>query len=215
MNAKVYQQRWDFILPYIQGKNVLDIGPAELVGTVNQEKIDRWLHGKIALEAASLVGVEQNIQQINVLNALGYDIREGDAENFSLSERFDIIVAGELIEHLSNPGCFLENVRKHLVPGGKLILTTPNRFSIIAIYKILRTGKVPVYQKPIAKHVLYFDSDSLRSLLERHGFSKIGIDYCAWVDYPKSGWIGWIVKLTSYFRPVMLSTLLAVAEFDG
>ena len=38
----------------------------------------------------------------NVLKK-GYNIIKGNAEIFDFEEEFDIIIAGELIEHLSNP----------------------------------------------------------------------------------------------------------------
>lgn len=41
--------------------------------------------------------------------------------------KFDIIVATELLEHLDNPGSFLEICKKLLKENGKIILTTPNK----------------------------------------------------------------------------------------
>jgi len=56
----VYENRWDFIWPYVESRRVLDIGPAELVGTVNRENLDRWIHGKITKVVSSLYGLEKN-----------------------------------------------------------------------------------------------------------------------------------------------------------
>ena len=211
-----YQTRWEFILPHVEKKSVLDIGPAELVGTLNQEKLDRWIHGKISDVAARLIGLEKNLEQVSILAGMGYDIRGGDAEGFDLREQYDVVVAGELIEHLSNPGRFLDRVRKHLVEEGKLLLTTPNRYSILSLYSVIRSGNVPTYRKPIAKHVAFFDADSLSSLLKRHGFDNIQIDYCKWVGNPKpSRRIRWIVECANMYRPVLLPVLLAVASKTG
>lgn len=207
----VFENRWDFVRPYVENKRVLDVGPAELVGTINKEKFDRWIHGKIAKVASSLSGLEKNPEQVRALAGMGYNISEGDAEAFNLNKEFDVVFAGELIEHLSNPGRFLECAKNHLGNGGKVVLTTPNRFSILSFYHVIRTGRVPTYRKPIAKHVLFFDEDSMRSLLERHGFQRIWIGYCKLVGMPSKNPIArFLVELSGRYRPKLLPVLLAV-----
>ncbi len=211
----IYASRWEFLEPRIRGRAVLDVGPAELVGTVNRDKMDHWLHGRMSRAATRLVGLEANAEQIAPLRALGYDLRLGDAETFSLGEKFEAIVAGELIEHLSNPGLFLDRARDHLLPAGRLLLTTPNRFSILANYRLLRTGRVPRYEKDLAKHVAYFDSDALGSLLERHGFRVEEVAYCQWVGKPSGGRLArGLVRWASRWRPAALPTLMMVASSD-
>lgn len=68
----VYETRWDFIRRYVENKRVLDIGPAELVGTVNRNKFDRWIHRKIAEVAESLVGLEKSAEQVHALCDRGF-----------------------------------------------------------------------------------------------------------------------------------------------
>lgn len=209
---RIFTYRWDFLRPLVEGKEVLEVGPAELVGTVNRQKRQRWIHGRIAEVAKRLVGIEVSEEQVDALRAEGFDIRLGDAENFDLGEAFDVIVAGELIEHLSNPGLFLDRARSHLRPGGILALTTPNRYSAQSILAVLLTGAHPPYRKQLTKHVAYFDGDSLPALLERHGFHNVTVSYCKWVGAESSSWRErTFVELVSRFRPTMLSTLLAKA----
>ena len=208
-----YRTRWDFIRPYVENKKVLDIGPAELIGTVHRFKEARWLHGKIASVATEVIGLEINEEQVDALRDMGYDIRLGDAESFYLGETFDVVVAGELIEHLSNPGKFLECARRHLRPNGVLLLTTPNRFSALAFLKVLRRNQVPSYDKPIAKHVIYFDEDSDKNLLTRYGFSDIIIAYYEAVgDPPKDFRTQLLNAFLRRYRPVLLSGLLVSAR---
>jgi SAM-dependent methyltransferase len=210
---KVFRTRWAFIETYVVKKTVLDIGPAELVGTVHRAKEERWLHKKTASVATRVVGLEINEEQISALRGMGYDVRLGDAEGFDLDERFDVVLAGELIEHLSNPGRFLECARRHLYPDGILLLTTPNRFSAIAFLKALRRNQIPVYGKPIAKHVMCFDEDTIRSLLIRHGFSDISVDYYESVGASPTAYkIRLVNALLRRFRPMLLSGLLVSAR---
>jgi SAM-dependent methyltransferase len=208
----VYDTRLDFILPHVVKKEVLDLGPAELVGTVHQHKRERWVFGRVSEVASRLVGLEKSPEQVKALSALGHDIREGDAEDFDIHEQFDVIVAGELIEHLSNPGRFLDCSRRHLKEGGKLLITTPNRFGISSFFRVVRTGKVPRYEKPIAKHVMCFDSDLLTSLLVRHGFKTVQIDYCKWVGAASSKVLERLgLYLVEKVRPPLLNTMVVVA----
>lgn len=52
----------------------------------------------------------------------GYDTGFPDAS-------FDLIVCSDVIEHVDNPNAMLVEIRRLLVPRGRLIITTPLRFS--------------------------------------------------------------------------------------
>ena len=92
-------------------------------------------------------------------------ILRGDVESHDFGCRFEAIVAGDVIEHLSNPGRFLDNCRRHLEAGGTLLLTTPN-------------AKWPtVFLRPNPSHALWHDRHTLRHLLERHGFRVVQLRY--------------------------------------
>lgn len=49
------------------------------------------------------------------------------------SGSFDVVYLGEIIEHLWEPRCGLEEARRSLVHGGMLILDTPNSLSASSI----------------------------------------------------------------------------------
>ena len=74
----------------------------------------------------NVVGIDINTSNVERLKRLGYDnIYIASAETFELQQQFDTIIAGELIEHLANPGLFLQQARKHLAPNGRIVITTP------------------------------------------------------------------------------------------
>ena len=53
----------------------------------------------------------------------------GDAENLPFAEEhFDVVVAGELIEHLFNPLYFFSQCNWVLKMAGRLVLSTPNPY---------------------------------------------------------------------------------------
>src|SRR2546425_668510 len=72
----------------------------------------------------------------------GYEVMVLDAERIPAGgEKFDSIVAGELIEHLANPGMFLKSARARLRPDSQLILTTPNPFGILYVLAFVKNDR--------------------------------------------------------------------------
>jgi SAM-dependent methyltransferase len=58
----------------------------------------------------------------------GLDARPGSAEEISLPDKsVDVVVSFETIEHVPNPGRFLDECVRVLVPGGRLIISTPDK----------------------------------------------------------------------------------------
>lgn len=146
------------------GASVLD------VGCVNHDAAradDRnWLHGQLHTVADEVVGIDVLADDVAELRAQGYDAHVADAEDFALGRTFDAVVGGELIEHLANPGEFLDCVREHLIPQGRLVLTTPNPWGATYLKRLLRRQEVHCNEE----HTCWFDRRTLRQLLERHGF---------------------------------------------
>ena len=68
-----------------------------------------------------------------------------------------------LIEHLSNPGKFLDCAKRHLRRKGYLLLTTPNA----------RHPQLWLVQKFNPNHVQLYSLKILRNLLKRHGFEIV------------------------------------------
>ena len=212
-SISTYEHRLDFLRKYVPDKDVLEIGPAELVGTTNRNKLERWPHQIIKDLAKSLSGLEKNLQQVRALQEQGYNIFPGDAENFDLGRRYDVIFAGEVIEHLSNPGQFLQCACKHLHPGGILLITTPNRFSMRALKSVILENKVQKYRQPIDGHTAYYDIRSLEHLLEREGFLIKELGYYLWFEDSKggNGLTNLVYSFLKRFRCHLLPGIVATA----
>ena len=162
----VTDERIPIILKYVKGKEVLDVGCIDHSAT--NEKKESWLHNKIRKEAKSVVGLDNNEKEIKKLQNK-YDFICGDAQTIDLKRKFDCIVAGELIEHLENPGIFLKNMLRHLNPHGYIILTTPNPFYALNLIKLL--SKKSACEN--SEHTCWFCDDTLSQLLKRVGFDKM------------------------------------------
>ena len=83
-----------------------------------------------------------------------------------ICEGVQLIVCGEVLEHLSNPGYFLDAL-KVAYPGLPVILTVPNAFSAGGQEWLLTRGRENVN----ADHVCYYSYTTLKELLRRAGYA--------------------------------------------
>jgi SAM-dependent methyltransferase len=118
--------RVDYLGGLVRGKRVLDVGSVAHV--LETEAKEEWLHRALAAEAAYCLGIDILPEAVRRLQDAGYNVRLCDVTREEIGETFDVIVAGELIEHLGNPGALFEAARRILVPGGRLVLTTPSPY---------------------------------------------------------------------------------------
>ncbi len=77
------------------------------------------------------------------------------------SERFDSILAGELVEHLHKPELFIKEANRLLKKNGIMIITTPNKNSLIN--RLTRAYYAPL-------HFSLFSIPELTAVLEKNGF---------------------------------------------
>jgi SAM-dependent methyltransferase len=125
----------------------------------------RWLHGQLAEVAARCVGVDYNEQGVRKMVELGFDARFADLDsivNVFADERFELIVAGELIEHLSNPQTLFERARDLLAPSGRFVVTTPNPY---ARHRVIAGRLRTVWEN--VDHVTYHFPAGMVELAER------------------------------------------------
>ncbi len=114
------------------------------------------------------VGVSINPEEVAFGKAQGIDIREGNIEdtNFTLNERFDVIFANNIFEHLYSPHAFLIRVRTFLNEGGVLILGVP---TVPVITSLMRWRK---FRGALAEqHINFFTKDTLALTIERGGWT--------------------------------------------
>lgn len=195
------ENRLDLIKKVCEGKSVLDVG---CVGEMTPYGHPLWLHSQVCEVASSVLGIDNDLKRVNEIRRAGYKVVPADAEDFNLNESFDVVLAGELIEHLSNPGKFLESAAHHLRKGGKLVLTTPN---LHAAYHLKEKF---LHCRDSKKHVLGFTPGLLRNLLERSGWK---VEQMRLVSHEAvSSWRG---KLSSRLLPPFLrDTIFCVAARD-
>ena len=172
--GRLAANRVEYLCGLAAGKSVLDIGVVE--HTSGAAANPGWLHGKLKLAAAHCLGVDVLEAEVARLRQQGYDVVCADVTRAPLAQKFDLIIGGEVLEHLDSPGAFMGNCAAMLSPGGRLAITVPNPWYANVILKHLCRRTVFVDS---ADHVAWYDASVLHELGQRHGlelerFTPIG-----------------------------------------
>lgn len=163
-----------------KSKRVLHIGCTNSPNCIRRWDNGSLLHKKIINDVESsggtVVGIDLDGDAIGWLkNKMpAADLRVVDAcylqEHFS--EEFDLIIAGDVIEHLPNPGLFLEACANVLSDQGKLVITTSNTFSII------RFAKALLFHEAVHdEHTAYYSHKTLSRLLAMSNLKPVAFGY--------------------------------------
>lgn len=118
--------------------------------------------------------------------------------DITAENKFDVIIATELIEHLQTPVEFIRTCLKLLNDDGKIIITTPNK-EYLPHKAVWKTDLPPV-------HTVWLSKKSFRILS-----AQLNVD-CNFVNFAKSfspnenkliAWISYRLKLSNLPQPVI------------
>jgi len=129
----------------------------------------------------------------------------------NLQEKFDVVFAGEIIEHVFDTDKFLKNIHRVLKKDGYIVLSTPNVASL-GRRILLLLGKNPLIETTArsydAGHIRYFTYKTLKKLLEENNFKmKYFTSDC--INFNANGLIK--SKLGAIFFPKMGRSLIIKA----
>lgn len=167
--VEIVNNRKAFTVDFCRNKKVLHIGCVDSGMMKKRIAENNYLHHQIYKVADKLIGIDIDGDGITLLKNQGYDVEtvniETDREKLkSLTKEIDVIVVPEVIEHLSNPGLFLDKLYSCDFDGD-ILVSTPNSFS----YRVsdhLSRGVELVHPD----HNYYFSPTTLTTLLNKHGF---------------------------------------------
>lgn len=171
----------DILIPMIRGKRVLDVG---CIGHdfEARSKVGTFYYPDFAKVAAYVKGIDILEADVERARLQGYEVSVGNAETYVDEMPYDVVFAGELIEHLSNAGQFLECCRRNLISNGALVITTPNTFSLTRLARcVLHLDNEPPLNN---EHTCYYTPQTLRQLAARAGFTVDEVYYSDY-DYGK------------------------------
>lgn len=181
---KVIKSREQFLQEYVKGKTVLHGGCADAGMLEESKAAQHFLHDILGKTAGKLVGVDVDKEGIEKMQRLGYkDVYFADLETWDYPGKFDVIVLGEIIEHIDNCGDFLNSVRKFCGPDTHVIFTTPNNY-----YFLFWLYTLAGWESINPDHNYLFSFNSIRILLGKFGFG-IRENFVVWdkIDFSRVG----------------------------
>lgn len=165
--------RIQFIAGACAQQSVLDLGAMDETAWQDKHGRGTWLHQEIARTALAVNGVDNSVMipAEGLITGANAVIRRGDITDLApLLSAFegtpDVIVAGELIEHIENPLQFLKSfVNMKSLCGKSLILSTPNATALHNFLIGLASRESTHHD-----HLCIFSYKTLTTLCRRAGF---------------------------------------------
>jgi 2-polyprenyl-3-methyl-5-hydroxy-6-metoxy-1,4-benzoquinol methylase len=171
-------EREDYILNKCRGKRVLLLGCANWPYTESLYDQQLLLHQRMEKVSSELAGTD--------ISAEGIDFLKGKSmKNLFVSDAFkmedvirslpwtpELIVAGEMIEHLDEPGAVLREYSRVMPAECTLLITVPNALSIKGLLHVMLG-----HEKVHDGHVAYYSSITMSNLLKRCGLMPVNVLY--------------------------------------
>jgi len=129
------------------------------------------LHFELEKIASDLYGFDFDQRGLDILEGHGsknlYQVDIEALGDVQLNDTFDIILGGEMIEHLSNPGLFLNGVRRFMRDDTLLIITTVNAYCALRFMLYGLRGRGGKNEPVHPDHVGYYSYKTISLMLER------------------------------------------------
>lgn len=144
-NAKVVDRR-EFILERCKNRTLMSIGAS---GSI-QDEVDQV--------SKKCYCIDKNPRK----DGLVIDL-DGDDWEFPIASGVELVLCGEVLEHLANPGRVLSRLKEYGVP---IIITVPNAHSDSCRDMLIKEGIENVNRE----HVSWYSWRTLKTLVERYKF---------------------------------------------
>lgn len=172
-------QRVEYLLARAKGQRVLHLGCTNAPYTAQSLADGSLLHLRLGEVAGELHGVDIDRAGIDVLASRGVaHLHTGDvgdlAAELAAAGPFDIVIAGEIVEHLTDPGTFLRNVQKVMTPETRLLVSTVNAYCGFRLAQYALRGRGGHAEPVHPDHVAYYSQATLARLLTTAGFVVTG-----------------------------------------
>ena len=154
------RRRLPLIRAHARGPRLLDVGCAT------------GFFLEVALEAGfDPAGIELSPVAIDLAQpSVRERITKGDVNTVlaTHSRQFDVVTAFDIIEHTFDPVSFLDDIARVLLPGGLLVLSTPDTGHWL---RLLMRSRWPMLQPD--QHMFLFSREAMRTLLVSRGYEPL------------------------------------------
>lgn len=191
-------QRTPALIELSRGRSVLHLGCTNWPYTAESLRSGALLHQHLRGVASELWGLDEDPLGLQALQDLGFDrLIQGDllhldqavpfvgtagaetaaAEGPTALGPFDLVIAGEVIEHLSNPAAMLQGIKPLLAPDGELVVTVPSAYCAFRFASYAASG-VRGNPEPVhPDHVAYYSETTLTHLLDIEGYDVVDLSF--------------------------------------
>lgn len=162
------------ILGEVKGKSVVHIGCADAPYTAERLDNGTLLHTQILKIAPRTLGVDIEIDAMKLIAASEPEAEFFTPETVPSYNEFiaDVIIVGEVIEHIVDFNRFGALLRKVSGPNSVLIVTTPNAYSLKGTLRALAGTEE---QHP--DHKCLFSQATLQVMMTSLGFEVLSRNY--------------------------------------
>jgi len=151
--------RYEFAARHVQRLNVLDIACGAGYGSAMLAQAGAAHVDAVDISEQAIAYAREHYAGDTI------DFQVGDIYSFERAARYDLIVSFETIEHVDDYHAALRNLARLLRPGGRLIVSSPNR-------PLTSPHARTLHDKPSNHyHVHEFTIAELTAALLEHGFS--------------------------------------------
>jgi 2-polyprenyl-3-methyl-5-hydroxy-6-metoxy-1,4-benzoquinol methylase len=152
----------------VAGERVLDVGCGE-----------GGFAAELLRAGAEVLGIDVAEEPLRRARALhpGLEVRlvEGEGPWELPDGGFDVVWAGELLEHLVDTAAWLSQARRVLRSGGRLLLSTPAHTRMTLVRLALSRREFAAHFDPRGDHLRFYSRETLRELLEDFRFQEIHV----------------------------------------
>lgn len=209
--------RVEFIKKMCIGKKVLHLGCTNYPYTEDSIQKNMLLHHELKTVAKTLHGFDFDRAGLDILEKSGEEnLHFADLEKLEdveLDETFDVIIAGEMIEHLSNPGLFLRGIKRFMDEKTDLVITTINAYSGMRFFIYGLRGRGGEREPVHPDHVAYYSYKTLSMVINRENLEiKDFLFYDVGPEHrPHSYWLYNLVNdISVKFSPQLCDGVIAV-----
>jgi len=178
-SGTVRQDMLQFINMNKENLSVLDIGCACGGNLMKIKELN---------PTAEVYGVELNDGAASIASCFGkvvnYDIEK--LEDNAWDRKFDVILMGDILEHLHNPLNTLQRLRDFLEADGIVVASIPNVMHISVLAELLQ-GRWTYQDAGILDktHLRFFTKQEIQKMMETAGFNILGWAYSSVGSQPR------------------------------